>query len=319
MSLNEFELIKRYFACHDSYRSDVVLGIGDDAAIVQPRPGSSLAIAADVLNEGIHFPASTHPSAIGYKALAVNLSDLAAMGAVPRWFTMTLSLPRAEDSWLRDFASGLFALADQFQVALVGGDTVRGPLSIGIHLVGEIDAGVVLQRSGARSGDRIYVSGSLGSAAVALHRLQEGTEPAPGLRERLDQPVPRVDLGRRLVGLATSCIDISDGILADLGHVLEASDKGASIELESLPLPEIEMTGQERLLAIRGGDDYELCFTAPANLATRLESISAELDCPFACIGEIHDKPGLVLNGPEELVRSVAAGGYDHFGEPLQV
>lgn len=318
MSLSEFELIKRYFARHDSYRDDVVLGVGDDAAIVRPAAGSHLVIAADVLNEDVHFPASTQPSAIGHKALAVNLSDLASMGAIPRWFTMTLSLPSAEEGWLSEFASGLFGLADQFQVDLVGGDTVRGPLSIGIHLVGEIDAGAALRRSGARPGDRVYVSGTLGGAAVALHRLKSEAGVAPGLQARLDCPNPRVDLGRTLVGVASSCIDISDGVLADLGHVLDASGMGASIDLASLPMPGIELTGQERILAIRGGDDYELCFTVPANLEARLESISTELDCPLTCIGEIHDKPGLVLNGPEELVRSITAGGYDHFGDILQ-
>lgn len=313
MSLNEFEVIHRFFDRRGRTSPGVILGIGDDAAIVRTEPGQDLVVAADVLNVGIHFPESTDARAIGHKALAVNLSDLGAMGARPAWFTLSLSLPEVDETWLTGFSSGLFELADQFEITLVGGDTVRGPLSIGIQVMGQVPAGTGLRRSGAQPGDKIYVSGTLGDAALALQQIKQGERPETGLRKRLDYPVPRVDLGIRLQETANSCIDISDGLMADLGHILEASGKGASVSTSALPVSKYLKPLDSEFairLALSGGDDYELCFTVPVEKTKIVEQLARGMDLPVTCIGEITNKTGLQLS---DYNMSLGSKGFNHF------
>lgn len=230
----EFALIER-IRRRVAARDDVPLGIGDDAALLAVPPGHWLAVATDTLNDGVHFPADSHAADIGWKSLAVNLSDLAAMAAVPAWASLSLSLPRADDDWLEAFLDGFLALADAHGVALVGGDTTRGPLSVCVTVHGLVAAGQGLRRAGARVGDDVWVSGTLGDAAGALAQWRAGGAADPALRVRLDRPTPRVALGRALQTIAHAAIDVSDGLLADLGHVCTASGVGAELELDALP------------------------------------------------------------------------------------
>jgi thiamine-monophosphate kinase len=313
LSLNEFEVIRLFFNRQGLTAPGVILGIGDDAAILRPDPGKDIVVAADVLNAGIHFPESTSARAVAFKALAVNLSDLAAMGATPSWFTLSLSLLDANGDWLSAFSSGLFEIADQYGITLVGGDTVRGPLSVGIQVMGQLPSDTGLKRSGAKEGDRIYVSGFVGDAALALQQIKQNEEPAVELRNRLDYPVPRVNLGLRLSGVANSCIDISDGLVADLSHILEASEVGATISTASLPMSDF-LHALDRdtalRLALTGGDDYELCFTAPAEKTKAIETIGSELGLPISCIGEVTNNTGLILS---DYNKSLESFGFNHF------
>lgn len=322
MSLSEFNLIERYFAGRGPRRDDVVLGVGDDCALLRVPEGMELAVSIDTLIPGVHFPADTLPAAIGHKALAVGLSDLAAMGAAPAWATLSLSLPEADEAWLEPFAAGLFALAEAHDVALVGGDTVHGPLVITLQLHGHVPAGTALRRGGARPGDLIYVTGTLGDAglglAVAQGRSGASGEEARYLRDRLDYPQPRCDAGLALRGLASSCIDISDGVAADLGHILDASGAGARLDLDKLPLsPPLRRHCDETRawrLALTAGDDYELCFTVPAARAAEWERRRAGLACGSTCIGVVEAAPGLRLERPDGSLLPLAHAGYDHFG-----
>ena len=234
MALSEFDIIRYFFDRPQAAdgRSDVLLGIGDDAAVVTVPDDHDLVLCMDTLVAGVHFPEDTSPGAIGHKALAVNLSDLAAMGAEPAWFTLSVTLPHADADWLAAFAQGMFRLADHYRVQLVGGDVTRGPLSVTVQAHGLVPRGRALRRSGAAVGDRIYVTGTLGDAGLALH---QGAEQAPALRQRLDYPSPRVEAGLALRGLASAAIDISDGLLADLGHLLEDGRQGAMLEVDDLP------------------------------------------------------------------------------------
>ena len=269
----EFGLIGRIHARAGHGRGDVVLGIGDDAALLQPPPGMQLVVAMDTLNEGVHFPQGTEAAHVGWKALAVNLSDLAAMGAEPAWCTLSLSLPAGDPAWVDGFLDGFLALAAAHGVALVGGDTTRGPLSVSVTVHGFVDPGHALRRDGARVGDGVWVSGGLGAAAGALAQWRQGGAVDAGLRASLDRPQPRVSLGRALAGKATACIDVSDGLLADLAHLCHASGVGAAIDVDALPgaerLAPHFPAGAIRELQATGGDDYELCFTLPAD-ATRV-------------------------------------------------
>ena len=271
----EFDLIARIRARAGS-RGDVVLGIGDDAALLQPPAGMQLVVAMDTLNEGVHFPAGTAPSAIGWKALAVNLSDLAAMGATPAWCTLSLSLPAGDDGFVDGFLDGFLALASAHGVALVGGDTTRGPLSACVTAHGFVAPGCALRRAGADVGDDVWVSGTLGDAAAALAQWQAGEAIDAALRVRLDRPMPRVALGLALRGIASACIDVSDGLLADLGHLCLASGVGAEVEVDALPASTALVAAFDaqarRGLQATGGDDYELCFSAPP---ARREAIAA--------------------------------------------
>lgn len=319
--MNEFELIRTYFAAQGLARDDVVVSIGDDAAVVRPPPGMEAVLTTDMLVADTHFFADSDPRSIGHKSLAVNLSDLAAMGAEPAWFTLDLSLPRVEPGWLESFARGLFDLADRHRVQLVGGDTVRGPLAVAIQLCGFVPAGTALRRTGAGAGDGVYVSGTLGDAALALLRRQgkltfssaEGEQ----LQQRLDYPEPRLAIGTALRTVATSCIDVSDGLVADLSHILEASSVGARIALERIPFSKVYRQHQQRLggwdLALSNGDDYELCFTVPRARQAELAGLLSDCGCEVSYVGEIEVEPGLrVVDARGELYTPVR-GGYEHF------
>jgi thiamine-monophosphate kinase len=316
LSLSEFDVIAKYFSRARASGTGVVFGIGDDAAIIRPRNGIELVVSADVLNENVHFPANTPARAIGHKALAVNLSDIAAMGAEPFCFTVTLSLPTIDEAWLGDFSTGLFEIADSYGVELIGGDTVRGPLSVAIQIIGQVAPGMALRRSGARNGDKIYVSGTLGDGAAALELLNTGSTVPVGLQSKLDFPQPRTELGRQLLGLATSCIDISDGVLADLNHILAASEVSGFVDVDKLPLSDelaqLDLPGKQGLV-LAGGDDYELCFTVPEDRVHQLESISRELGCRLTCIGEIAVGSGLQLRQFGKIIAGKPVTGFDHF------
>ena len=318
--MNEFELIRDYFARQPVRRADVVVGIGDDAAVLDPPAGCQLVVSTDMLVSGVHFPESTAPAAVGYKALAVNLSDLAAMGASPAWFTLNLSLPSADSGWLEGFCAGLFGLAGPFGLQLVGVDTTRGPLTVGIQIAGFVPRGQALLRSGARPGDSVYVTGWLGDAALGLMCLRQELRLPEAERDqviqRLERPVPRVHEGEMLRGLASACIDISDGLVADLGHVLEASGAGASIELAALPLSSVYQAVRAQVgwnPAVARGDDYELCFTLPAQRQSVLEAQAARFGCGLRRIGVIEAQPGLRLMEPSGSVYRPDRQGFDHF------
>lgn len=326
--MGEFELIERYFrrpvggnVLTHQEPSRVALGVGDDCALLQPAPGMQLAMSTDMLVEGRHFLSTVDPARLGHKALAVNLSDLAACGARPLAFSLALSLPRVDEGWLDGFSRGLFALADSHGCELVGGDTTQGPLNICITVFGEIPAGGALLRSGARTGDDVYVSGTLGDARLALDvfrgRLSVPAAVFEAARARLEQPTPRVALGLALRGIATSAIDISDGLAGDLDHVLEQSGVGARLESPAvlrLLAAAVVLPDDKRLeLALAGGDDYELAFTAPASARAAVQSAAAAAATPVTRIGVIQAEPGLrVVDGNGAAVGRRYAS-FDHF------
>ena len=310
----EFDLIER-IRQRIPARTDVALGIGDDAALVQVPPGRHLAVCADTLNEGVHFPAGTAAADIGWKALAVNLSDLAAMAAEPAWCTLSLSLPAPDVAWLDGFLDGFLALAAQHGVALVGGDTTRGPLSVSVTAHGFVEPGRALLRAGARAGEDLWVSGTLGDAAAALALLEHD---APGaLRERLDRPTPRVALGRNLPGLASAAVDLSDGLLADLGHVCRASGVGAEVELDRLPSSDALRAAfapdRRHALQATGGDDYELCFTAPPDRAEAIRAVAALAVTPVTRVGRIVPGHRVTACDADGRVWVPGRRGYEHF------
>lgn len=297
----EFEIIERYFT-RPTADDRIMLGIGDDAAIVDPS--GPIAVTVDMLIAGTHFPEATPARAVGHRALAVNLSDLAAIGAKPRWATLALSLPESRSDWLEDFAAGFFTLAQRFGVSLIGGDTTRGPLTMTVELMGDA-APVPMLRSGGRPGDRIFVSGTLGAGAAGLECLLDNdAEPSRDARvliERFCYPEPRVELGLALAGLAHAAIDVSDGLVADLGHICERSSCGAAIDLDALPLPpnmaSVFAPEHCRELALNGGDDYELCFTvAPADADRALEAAAAA-GTAITDIGELKAATGIIGRG----------------------
>lgn len=315
---SEFDLIARYFT---RPAPGAVLGVGDDAALMRLSPGMELAVSTDMLLAGRHFLPDADPYLLGHKALAVNLSDLAAMGAQPRWATLSLALPEADVAWLEAFSRGFFDLAQRHCVDLVGGDTTRGPLNLCITILGEVPMGQALRRDGARLGDDIWVSGSLGGAALGLRHLlgevELTTDEAASCLERLHAPVPRVELGQGLVGVAHGAIDISDGFMADLGHILERSGTGAEIHIEQVPAhPAVaarmaDPLGQQCLLA--GGDDYELCFTAPPGQAQAVLAAGARSGVSLARVGRITAVAGLRILGADGRDMKLEIQGYDHF------
>lgn len=315
--MDEFALIDRIRARAPA-RDDVALGIGDDCALLDVPAGLQLAITSDTLNAGVHFPLETAPFDIGWKALAVNLSDLAAMGARPAWCTLALALPQADAEFVEGFLDGFFALARLHEVALVGGDTTRGPLSINVTAHGLVAPGTALRRDGAQAGDDVWVSGTLGDAAAGLAQWKAGDPSDAFLRTRLDRPTPRVALGQSLGGIATACIDLSDGLLADLGHICRASSVGARIDVEVLPTSEALATGFDvatrRHLQATGGDDYELCFTA---LPTRRQDVlvaACSSGVAVTRIGGIErESAGLVLCVDGDIWLPPHAG-FVHFG-----
>ena len=321
--MGEFELIRRHFQRARGGPS-VALGIGDDCALLVPSPGHQLAISSDMLVEGRHFFADVDPQALGHKALAVNLSDLAAMGARPLGFTLALALPRADDAWLKAFSDGLLALADAHACPLVGGDTTRGPLNLCITVFGEVSPGQALRRGAARPGDDLYLSGRTGEARLALEWLlgtgwalaAVGPALPDALRARLERPTPRLRLGMALAGLAHAAIDLSDGLAGDLGHLLAASGVGAQIELAALPVaPALRSLSEAQRLEclLNGGDDYELLFTAPVTARGAIETAAAGCGTPVQRIGRIDDGHGLRLLGPDGQARPLPARGFDHF------
>ena len=317
--LSEFEIISRYFT-HPA--SHTVLGVGDDAALVKVAKGMELAVSTDMLVCGTHFFPDADPYKLGYKALAVNLSDMAAMGATPRWVTLSLALPEADEKWLKPFAKGFMDLARAQKVDLIGGDTASGPLNICVQIMGEVPAGKALRRNGAKPGDEIWVSGRLGDAALALAHLQnriylEARE-AQACLNKLYTPAARVALGQRLLGLAHSAIDISDGLVADLGHILECSGVAAVIEFTALPkspvLQKYLKHDAARQALLSGGEDYELCFTAPKKNSMELAKLSRKLKLPLTRIGRIEKGQGLTLLDTAGKRMVWNATGYDHFG-----
>ena len=327
MPLGEFELIDRYFRSTDKSqdrRRGVVLGIGDDAALLEPLSGQLVA-ALDTLVEGRHFPHGSAPRSIGHRALAVNLSDLAAMGATPAWYLLALTLPRADELFLGEFASGMLDLAREHDISLVGGDTTAGPLSVSVQVLGHVPPGSALLRSGAQPGDLLFVSGWPGEAAAGLQlELRGGARASPGfeseagarLRQRFLFPSPRVALGVALRGLASACIDVSDGLAADALKIAVASNCGAAIEAEkTLVSPALVATlGREAALraALTGGDDYELCFTLPVSRLVELPERLINVKCPVTCIGVMESQPGLRVRDQGRPL-SFPLEGFDHF------
>jgi thiamine-monophosphate kinase len=320
-AMGEFELIERFFK-RPATRSP--LGVGDDCALLQPAPGMQLAVSTDMLVEGRHFLSTVDPFKLGHKALAVNLSDLAACGARPLAFSLALALPRADEAWLEAFARGLFALADAHRCELVGGDTTQGPLNICITVFGEVPVGCALLRSGAHAGDDIYVSGSVGDARLALEvfrgRLSVPTPVFEAARARLEQPTPRIALGLALRGIASCAIDISDGLAGDLGHVLEQSGVGARVDTQlaiGLLAAKDAATGlaadRKLELVLAGGDDYELAFTAPARARADVLAAATAAATRVTRIGVIEAEPGLRLVGVDGAVLERRFGSFDHF------
>jgi thiamine-monophosphate kinase len=319
--MGEFDLIARYFTRAPRH---AVLGVGDDCALLQPQPGMQWAISSDMLVDGRHFLSTTSPARLGHKALAVNLSDLAACGAKPVGFTLALALPQMDEAWLQGFSQGLWALADEHGCELVGGDTTQGPLNICITVMGEVPPGDALLRQGAQVGDDIYISGSVGDARLALEvmrgQLSLHAEDFEACRLRMEQPEPRVALGLALRGLANACIDVSDGLVGDLGHVLKASQVGAvlttdwvqdsaaiSVAMQSLPFA-------RRLdMALASGDDYELLFTAAPEQAEAVQHAANESDISVTCIGRITTGSGLQVLDLQGVPMSRRFASFDHF------
>ena len=317
MALGEFELIAKYFS--PPVRR-AALGVGDDCALLNLGPGLQLAVSSDMLVEGRHFLSTVAPADLGHKALAVNLSDLAACGAKPIAFSLALALPRAEESFLAGFAKGLLGLAGKHDCELIGGDTTQGPLTICITVFGEVPSGKALLRSGARSGDDIYVSGVLGDARLALECFR-GNVALPGelfctVRRSMERPQPRVALGLALRGIASSAIDVSDGLLGDLGHILERSGVGAAIDIDAVPrsavLQGLEQ-GLQREYTLAGGDDYELVFTAPPALAREVATAAGHAGTPLTRIGRIESPLGLRLVDGANRAVSDNFASFDHF------
>jgi len=340
VSISEFDLIQRFFI---RATPGALLGVGDDAALLQASAGNVLAVSADMLVCGTHFLPDADPFLLGHKTLAVNLSDLAAMGAAPRWAVLAIAMPEVDEAWLAQFSAGFFALAQQHGVELIGGDTTRGPLNLCVTILGEVPAQQALRRSGAQVGDDIWVSGTLGDASLALEHLQgrialsaaEFDACAPALH----RPQPRIALGLALRGIASSAIDVSDGLLADLGHILDASQVGAEIELAALPVsavlrarltpPGLPLSGEEsccppdkgglrgvelfQQCVLSGGDDYELCFTVPAARRAELPCIAARLNLPLTRIGNIVAGRGCIVHDAAGNPFNIGVGGYDHF------
>ncbi len=327
MPLGEFELIDKYFRLPAEalrlQRGDVPLGVGDDAALLSVPPGKQLVAALDTLVEGRHFVPGSPPRSIGHRALAVNLSDLAAMGAEPAWFLLALTLQKADDAFLEQFAAGLLELAAAHRIALVGGDTTGGPLSASVQVLGFVEPGMALRRSGGQPGDLVYVSGTPGDATAGLALAMHGSATSPAdaaqqrwLLDRFHFPTPRVELGRALRGVASACIDVSDGLAADAGRLAVASGCGLRIDAERLPLSAALRAHAGEAAAVRlaltGGEDFELCFTVPPSRVSALDARLANVKCPVNCIGVLQREAGMRVLDREKPVR-FALQGYDHF------
>lgn len=316
--MSEFSLIQRYFT---RPTPNATLGVGDDAALLRVSNGMELAVSTDMLVSGTHFFHDADPYLLGHKALAVNLSDMAAMAAQPRWATLALSLPKQDEAWLEKFSAGFFALADKYQVELVGGDTTKGSLNLCVTIMGEVPSGKALRRDGAQINDEIWVSGKLGDAALALAHMQGkvilSDENLTAVTAALHRPAPRVALGLALRGLANSAIDLSDGLLADLGHILDQSSVAAEIQFAALPVSNYLVPYISHDLgvhcALAGGDDYELCFTAPVACHAELKILAIQLDLALTCIGRIVAGSGCVVRAVDGTMLTLKETGYDHF------
>jgi thiamine-monophosphate kinase len=328
--MSEFDLIRQHFIRTTHHTN---LGVGDDAALLSLSAGMELAISADMLVAGTHFFADADPFKLGWKSLAVNVSDMAAMGASPKWATLAIALPHNDSAWLSQFSDGFFSCAHIFNIDLIGGDTTRGPLTISIQIMGEVPHGCAIKRSSAKINDEIWISGVLGDAALALAHMQDKVKLSESefanCAKSLHTPQPRVALGLALRGIANSAIDISDGLLADLGHILDASKLGAEIQLQALPKSEVLShylanplgfastlnsdypLAQKMLLA--GGDDYELCFTAPAEKHDEIIALGERLDLKLTKIGHITQGNGLIVRGINNEAISIKETGFDHF------
>jgi thiamine-monophosphate kinase len=316
MALGEFELIRKFFT-RPPRRTDVSLSVGDDCALLRPEPGKCLAMTVDTLVEGIHFLAGTDPAGLGHKSLAVSLSDLAAMGARPAWITLALTMPQSNEAWLSAFASGLLDLAERYCVELVGGDTTRGPLSVTVQAMGFVNENEALRRSGVRVGDGVYMTGDLGLAGLGLEIVLGRTDiNAPEAVARLERPEPRVKAGIALAGLASACIDVSDGLAADLGHLLEPAGLGATLDWTSLPLPSAVRryfkAGGHEAMPLHSGDDYELCFTVSPHWEDELVRRMADFGCSCMRIGRVEWEPGLRLQKDRSIL-PIRTKGYQHF------
>lgn len=319
---SEFDIIKRYFT---RSATNALLGVGDDAALIAYNTTTDLAISTDTLVVDQHFFADTDPCQLGHKALAVNLSDMAAMGAIPRWLALAITLPKDEpqsrSTWLQAFAHGFFALADRYQVELIGGNTTSGPLNICVQIIGEVAKNKALKRSNAQPNDDIWISGQLGNAALALAHLKQQLILSHGALEvclpALHTPTARVELGQYLIDLAHSAIDISDGLLADLGHILSSSNLAAVIQLETIPHSWVwnHYASHPKALEwlLSGGDDYELCFTAPETRRNEIQALSRELAIPLTRIGKMLQGKGLSIVNSAGTVIEHTKKGYDHF------
>jgi len=304
--MNEFEIIPKFFT-QKKWKSNVVLGVGDDAALVKIPASQELVITTDTLVSEIHFFKNTTAFDIGYKSLAVNLSDLAAMGATPAWMTLSLTLPNADKKWIKEFARGFFSLAKKFHVDLIGGDLTRGPLSITVTALGLIPKNKAITRSGAKPNDKIFVTNTLGDAGFAVKNKLNASD---YFLKKLNRPFPQIEIGKKLRGIANAAIDISDGLAADLNHILEKSSVGAVIFVDQLPiskeLKKLVSTEEAIHLALTSGDDYELCFTAPPKKVSQLKN-------KFTCIGYIAEKKGLKLQYANEKEFKLDQLGYEHF------
>ncbi len=322
--LSEFELIDRYFNRAPHAGSSVQLGIGDDCALLEAPAGELLAVSTDMLVEGRHFSPGANPHDLGHKALAVNLSDLAAMGAQPLAFTLALALPSADPTWLQPFSESLFHLADAYGIELIGGDTTRGPLTISITVMGRVTKADAIKRSGAHAGDELWVSGRLGDARLALETLQGHRSISPELLsracERLHRPTPRVTLGLALRGIATAAIDVSDGLYGDLSHLLSQSSLAATICADDLPLGEAlasQPTDIRYAMALNGGDDYELCFSAPEDQHQDVLAAGKRSHTSVTCIGKLDLGSGINVHDRKGTIVSISNQSFDHFTENL--
>ena len=318
--MKEFELIKKYFTEQAVHRKDVLLGIGDDCAILAPSERQNIAVTTDTLVAGVHFPHETPPRAIGHKAIAVNLSDLAAMGAEPSWVSIAITLPEIDEEWVGEFCAGVFELCEYYNVQLVGGDTTQGPLSITVTAQGLTPVNKHISRSGARAGDWLYVTGEIGDAALALQhyygKIELEKDALEFANQRLNYPKPRVLAGQALREYASSAIDLSDGLLSDLEHIRKASNVGVNIVLEDLPISNVlyDALGQEAAieLALKGGDDYELLFTVSSDNKVGMETALANVGVTVTCIGQLNatDKITTTLNSQ---VTNINSQGFEHF------
>jgi len=320
--MKEFELIKHFFTKQSVNRKDVVLGIGDDCAVISPIENQNIVVTTDTLVAGVHFPFDTSPRAIGHKAVAVNLSDLAAMGAKPSWLSLAITLPDIDETWLTEFCQGVFDLCEFYNVQLIGGDTTQGPLSITITAQGLTPEDGYLSRSGAKSGDWLYVTGELGDAALALQhitgRVDIDANFVDAIKEKLDYPKPRVLAGQAIREYASSAIDLSDGLIADLGHICQASNVGANIVLDDLPISDIMLETLGKTVAIdtalTGGDDYELLFTVAEDNKVGMETALINTGVAITCIGQLNGSAKITTTIDNKPV-SINAQGFEHFSK----